>query len=82
MRFVCKNAGAILKRRDSSGSILRDGSAKKGSFMHSLSRNKGGPVTLRPGYNTVVVEAAAGPVGRWAVRCDPSHCGSKLRLMA
>ena len=62
VRFVCKNATAILKRRDSSGSILRDGSAKKGSFMYNLSSSA--PVTLSPGYNTVVVEAKAGRVGR------------------
>ena len=65
VRFVCKNATHILKRRDSSGSILRDGSAKKGSFAYSLSSPAGGgPVTINPGYNTVVVEAAAGHVGR------------------
>lgn len=76
VRFVCKNAGAILKRRDSSGSILRDGSAKKGSFLYSLS-SAGGPVTLRPGYNTVVVEAAAGRVGRFVSEAELSSAGEE-----
>ena len=64
--------------RDSSGSILRDGSAKKGSFMYSL--NSSEPVTLRPGYNTVAVEAPAGHVGRYEVSQMSLQAGEAGRL--
>jgi hypothetical protein len=78
VRLVCKNAGAILRRKDSSGSILRDGSAKKGSFVFNLS--KVGPVTLQPGLNAVVVEAAAGPVGRYEVNQMSIEAGEEGKL--
>ncbi len=63
VRLVCHNASAILKRKDSSGSILRDGSAKKGSFLYKMATSPG-PVTIQPGLNSIVLETAAGPVAR------------------
>ena len=36
-RLVCRNATKLLKRKDSSGAILKDGQLKPADYSHSLS---------------------------------------------
>ena len=35
-RLVCKNVNKVLKRKDSSGTILKDGQLKRGDYSASL----------------------------------------------
>ena len=36
-RILCRNAMQVLKRKDSSGMILRDGNVKKGDYTYAFS---------------------------------------------
>ena len=46
-RIVCRNAGQILRRKDSSGAILKDGQARKAEFQHAFRAKQ--EVVLKPG---------------------------------
>jgi len=60
-RLVCRNTYKVLKRKDSSGSMLRDLSAQqRGDYEHSLKAER---VSLTPGANTVQVQTVAGAAG-------------------
>ena len=64
-RLVCRNTYKVLKRKDSSGSMLRDLSAQqRGDYEHSL---KAETVTLSPGANTVRVHTVAGERGDYSL---------------
>jgi len=61
VRLVCKNATKVLKRKDSSGSILKDGYVKKSDFTHCFSLSDDGKgLELRPGLNEFNLKTVAG----------------------
>ena len=63
-RLVCRNTYKVLKRKDSSGSMLRDLSAQqRGDYEQSL---KAETVTLSPGANTIRVHTVAGKKGEYS----------------
>ena len=64
-RLVCRNTLKVLKRKDSSGSMLRDLSQQqKSDYQFSLSADS---VTLSPGVNNVKVETVAGAEGQYTM---------------
>ena len=64
-RLVCRNTYKVLKRKDSSGSMLRDlGVQQRGDYEHSL---KAETMTLSPGANTVQVHTVAGEMGDYSL---------------
>ena len=62
-RLVCRNSNNVLKRKDSSGSILRDASQlQKGDFSLCLDMEN---VLIEPGTHTYKVETLAGQEGKY-----------------
>ena len=62
-RLVCRNSYKVLKRKDSSGSMLRDSGTHQRGDCTQVVRAEG--VTLAPGANTVQVETLAGKSGEY-----------------
>ena len=57
-RLVCRNTYKVLKRKDSSGSMLRDaGQLQRGDYTQAVWAES---VVLEPGTNTVTLETEAG----------------------
>jgi len=62
-RLVCRNSSNVLKRKDSSGSILRDVSQlQKGDFSLSLELEN---ILIEPGSHTYKMETTAGKEGKY-----------------
>eukprot|EP00094_Tigriopus_californicus_P010596 TCALIF_10222-PA protein Name:"Similar to TRAPPC10 Trafficking protein particle complex subunit 10 (Homo sapiens)" AED:0.34 eAED:0.37 QI:23/0/0/0.54/1/0.90/11/0/941 len=61
-RLLCRNAAQVLKRKDSSGMILRDGNIKKSDFTFAFRLTQ---VSLKPGRNRFELNTVAGPVGKY-----------------
>jgi len=62
-RLVCRNSNNVLKRKDSSGSILRDASQlQRGDFNLCLEVEN---VLIEPGNHTYKVETMAGKEGKY-----------------
>jgi hypothetical protein len=62
-RLVCRNSNNVLKRKDSSGSVLRDASQlQKGDFSLCLEMEN---VLIEPGTHTYKVETMAGQEGKY-----------------
>lgn len=61
-RLLCRNAAQILKRKDSSGMILRDGNIKKADYTFAFRLVH---VSLKPGGNCFELNTVAGPVGKY-----------------
>lgn len=63
-RIVCKNAVKVLKRKDSSGTILKDGQLKLADYSSCL---RAANLEIRPGLQTVQLVATAGQQGQYSV---------------
>jgi len=62
-RLVCKNSDKVLKRKDSSGSILKDASQlQKGDFTLCLEESN---LVLEPGVHTYKVATVASKEGKY-----------------
>eukprot|EP00092_Neocalanus_flemingeri_P030096 GFUD01032674.1.p1 GENE.GFUD01032674.1~~GFUD01032674.1.p1 ORF type:complete len:1160 (-),score=402.30 GFUD01032674.1:238-3717(-) len=62
-RLVCRNSNRVLKRKDSSGSILRDASQlQRGDFSLCLEKDN---LLLEPGTHTYKVETVASQEGKY-----------------
>ena len=70
-RVVCKNANRFLRRKDSSGSMLKEGVARRGNFSSSFvveHDDSLGDRILKSGPNTIVLRTKAGPVGVYSLQ--------------
>jgi len=62
-RLVCRNSNNVLKRKDSSGSILRDASQlQRGDYSLCLEKDN---VLLEPGTHTYKVDTVASQEGKY-----------------
>ena len=64
-RLVCRNTNKALKRKDSSGSMLRDLSQQqRGDFQNCISVEN---IVLEPGLNTIKLKTVAGVEGGYTM---------------
>ena len=63
-RLVCRNANKVLRRKDSSGTILKDGQLKRGDYSSCLSVDH---LVLEPGTSKYLVKATAGTEGKYTM---------------
>jgi len=63
-RLVCRNSNRVLKRKDSSGTILKDGQLKRGDYTFCLSTED---LVLEPGVHKYIIKAKAGEEGRYTM---------------
>ena len=62
VRLVCKNATKVLRRKDSSGSILKDGIVKKADFTYCFNlcpKESDSQLVLEPGRNNYTLKIDA-----------------------
>jgi len=69
-RIVCRNATKLLKRKDSSGTILKDGQLKPADYTHSLQIDN---VLIEPGINKYEMEGLAGKKGVYTLNQMSLH---------
>ena len=64
-RLVCRNSGKVLRRKDSSGSMLRDlSSLHRADYQVCLETNH---TSLEPGENTIIMTSEAGGEGNYSL---------------
>ena len=66
VRLVCKNSARVLKRKDSSGTFLQEGSIKKTDFTHCFQITPEDKV-LKPGSNNFTLTTTCHDIGQYTL---------------